>query len=269
MVTVPLVLCSFIFAFCTSLFSGGAPPLEGTADLPAILSLTFLAMVIILVLVGVRGSTRWPVLLVLVFMPTLAAGVLLAPFLISESRFVAGTLMNIARNLFTVYLYTSLAAIIAQQGRPLLATGVVVGIGDLGHVAGSLFERALATATDHQLLLGCVAIAYLVFICALLLMYPRGSQTVLSFVLQPVPATNKQPPVPQTPLHRAARAAGLSEREEEVLGQLIGSRTLASIADELGISYNTVKTHARRIFRKTGVSSRSELATWIERFSEP
>ena len=266
MITIPLVLCSCIFALCTSLFSGTVTNVTGGSIQPAVLSITVVAMVVVLSLVGIKGSSRWPVLLVLAFMPTLAAGVLLVPFLVSENRLVTDALISIARNLFSVYLYVSLAVIIAQQGRPLFTTGIVIGVGDLGHVVGSLIKQSSITASDHQLLLGCIVIAYLVFICALLLMYPRGSQTALNFVLQPTDPRDTNAPV--TPLHRAAQAAGLSEREEEVLQQLVGSRTLSCIADDLGISYNTAKTHTSRIFRKTGVNSRSDLAAWVGAFAD-
>lgn len=257
----PLMACSFVFALCTSLFGGFSTSGEGPVSQTGVLSITFLIMAVALVLVAIKGGTRWPALLVLVFMPTLAAGVLLVPFLISESRFVSDVLVGTARNLFSVYLYTSLALAITKNGRPVFATGVVVGIGDLGHVLGSVLAAPFMLATDHQMLLGCVAISYVVLLCSLLLMYPRSPQTVPNLTDQPVAAADSS-----TALHRAAASAGLSEREEEVLALLVGARTLASIADELGISYNTAKTHASRIFRKTGVGSRGELASWLEGF---
>lgn len=257
----PLVVCSFVFALCSSLFSGSSTSGESPVSQTGVLSITFLIMAVVLVLVAIKGGTRWPTLLVLVFMPTLAAGVLVVPFLIPESRFVSDVLVGASRNLFSVYLYTSLALIIAKQGHAVFATGVVVGIGDLGHVVGSVLASMFLLATDHQLLLGCVAIAYVVFLCSLLLMYPRGPQPALEPAERPA-----RPADPDVALRQAAASAGLSEREEEVLALLVGARTLASIADELGISYNTAKTHASRIFRKVGVGSRSELASWLEGF---
>lgn len=231
-----LVACSFVFALCTSLFGGSAMSGEGPVSQTGVLAITFLVMAAALVLVAIKGGTRWPTLLVLVFMPTLAAGVLLVPFLIPESRFVSDVLVGTARNLFSVYLYTSLALIIARQGRPVFATGVVVGVGDLGHVAGSVLASMFMLATDHQMLLGCVAIAYAVFLCSLLLMYPRSQQAD--------PNLAEKPADSDAALRQAASSAGLSEREGEVLALLVGARTLASIADELGISYNTAKTRA-------------------------
>lgn len=50
----------------------------------------------------------------------------------------------------------------------------------------------------------------------------------------------------------------LSERERVVLGQLRTSKTALEIAQGLGVSINTVKTHQRAIYRKLGVASRRE-----------
>lgn len=63
-------------------------------------------------------------------------------------------------------------------------------------------------------------------------------------------------------LARAAEARGsqprLSERELEVLGLLARSLPNRAIAEELGISENTVKNHVRNILEKLGLRSRVE-----------
>jgi DNA-binding NarL/FixJ family response regulator len=55
-------------------------------------------------------------------------------------------------------------------------------------------------------------------------------------------------------------ATVLTEREAEVLAELQRRRANAQIARDLHISVETVRTHARSIYRKLGVSSRRELA---------
>ncbi len=50
----------------------------------------------------------------------------------------------------------------------------------------------------------------------------------------------------------------LTERELDVLRLLQGDLSLSQIASELHLSYNTVKTHARAIYRKLGVHVRTE-----------
>jgi DNA-binding NarL/FixJ family response regulator len=51
----------------------------------------------------------------------------------------------------------------------------------------------------------------------------------------------------------------LTAREAEVLEQLQAGRSNAEIAHELHVSIETVRTHARRIYRKLGVRTRREL----------
>jgi len=53
-------------------------------------------------------------------------------------------------------------------------------------------------------------------------------------------------------------AAPLTEREIAVLHLLGGTLSLREIGQELFVSANTVKTHTQAIYRKLGVSSRTE-----------
>jgi LuxR family maltose regulon positive regulatory protein len=55
-----------------------------------------------------------------------------------------------------------------------------------------------------------------------------------------------------------AGMAALSERERDVFEQLRTTLTTIEIAERLGVSVNTVKTHQRSIYRKLGVTSRRE-----------
>jgi DNA-binding NarL/FixJ family response regulator len=52
----------------------------------------------------------------------------------------------------------------------------------------------------------------------------------------------------------------LTPREAEVLELLVDGRTNGQIAHQLSISIETVRTHARNIYRKLGIGSRRELA---------
>jgi LuxR family maltose regulon positive regulatory protein len=56
-------------------------------------------------------------------------------------------------------------------------------------------------------------------------------------------------------------AGALSTREVDVLRLLSGPLSLRDIGRELYISHDTVKSHAKAIYRKLGVSSRSEAVT--------
>lgn len=58
---------------------------------------------------------------------------------------------------------------------------------------------------------------------------------------------------------RAARTYDLTRREEEILALLLQGRTRSEIARELFVSGDTVKTHIRNLYRKTGVAGKDQL----------
>ncbi|QIG38914.1 LuxR family transcriptional regulator [Microbacterium sp. 4R-513] len=60
------------------------------------------------------------------------------------------------------------------------------------------------------------------------------------------------------PTSASSALALLSERERDVFEQLRTTLTTVEIAERLGVSVNTVKTHQRSIYRKLGVTSRRE-----------
>ena len=57
-----------------------------------------------------------------------------------------------------------------------------------------------------------------------------------------------------------AKKADLTERELDVLRELVACYTTEQIADRLSVSVNTVKMHIRHLLEKTGFSDRLELA---------
>lgn len=60
--------------------------------------------------------------------------------------------------------------------------------------------------------------------------------------------------------HRRAHMDALTNRQREVLALVARGRTNTEIADELGIGFDTVKTHVSEILGKLGVNSREEAA---------
>ncbi len=73
---------------------------------------------------------------------------------------------------------------------------------------------------------------------------------------------------PSAPMPRKARgcesAENLTRREEEVAGLVARRLTNRQIAQKLSLSERTVENHVRNILKKLHLSSRSEVAAWIE-----
>lgn len=64
---------------------------------------------------------------------------------------------------------------------------------------------------------------------------------------------------------REARRFNLTQREGDIVRAIVAGQSNKDIADQLGISTQTVKHHLTSIFDKTGVSSRLELAMFALR----
>jgi len=56
----------------------------------------------------------------------------------------------------------------------------------------------------------------------------------------------------------------LTRRERVVLSELTEDVTLEEIATRLFVTRNTVKSQVRSVYRKIGVSTRSEAVAWAE-----
>ena len=67
-----------------------------------------------------------------------------------------------------------------------------------------------------------------------------------------------------------ARRFNLTARETDVLLPLVRGRSNSSIAATLGVGSETIHTHIRHIYQKTGIHSREELMDTVERLgAEP
>ena len=60
---------------------------------------------------------------------------------------------------------------------------------------------------------------------------------------------------------------GLSETQAKIVALIAGGHDLSAIASQLGVTSNTVKTHLKRTFEKTGVNSQVELLRKLVSFS--
>jgi DNA-binding NarL/FixJ family response regulator len=54
----------------------------------------------------------------------------------------------------------------------------------------------------------------------------------------------------------------LSRREKQIIEALLKGRTNKEIAQQLGVSHQTIKNQLTTLYRKVGVSGRLELVLW-------
>lgn len=200
------------------------------------------------------------------------AGFLLAPLNVAPSA--ANGLLYAGNSCFKVLSWTVMAALCARNmagSLAVLACGVVAGsagtiVGaDLGHLCNAL----LATRPEEASLITSVVVlalfAYVIFGL-------RGF--TFADTIQGVEPVEELPvPVDMPPDRDAliesscdalAGECGLTEREREVFGMLARGHNGYHIRDELTLSYNTVKTHVKRIYRKLDVHSQQELIDLVE-----
>jgi DNA-binding NarL/FixJ family response regulator len=137
--------------------------------------------------------------------------------------------------------------------------------------AGLPWEQALSSYRLAQALLSCKgsrAEAAAALRDAALIAGELGAAPILADVeslarQSHIPLTD---PATAGPAADAAHVfAGLTRREDEVLRHLVAGRTYAEIARELFISEKTVSVHVSNLLRKTGTSSRIELADLARR----
>ncbi|WP_419799524.1 MAG: response regulator [Terasakiella sp.] len=67
----------------------------------------------------------------------------------------------------------------------------------------------------------------------------------------------------EPPTNVLARLYGLTEAEARLLQALIVGKKLETFADEVGVSMNTVRSHLKQVFRKTGTNRQPELVSLV------
>jgi two-component system nitrate/nitrite response regulator NarL len=70
-------------------------------------------------------------------------------------------------------------------------------------------------------------------------------------------------------LAEPAAAAGITEREQEVLAAMVDGLGTKAIAHRLGIALKTVENHKTRIFQKLGVRTQAEVISLVMSTSRP
>ena len=202
------------------------------------------------------------------------SGFLLAPMSGALTSGDANALLYAGNSCFMILSRTALAAICARNPLGTLAvlacgnTAVSIGTflgADLGHLCNALEGAAPGTAT-------LVTDALVLALFAYVLVGLRGfsfAETIRGIEpAAPLPSPEARPQSHDELLSAACDAlaaeCGLTEREREVFGMLARGHNGYHIRDALTLSYNTVKTHVKRIYRKLDVHSQQELIDLVD-----
>ncbi len=175
------------------------------------------------------------------------------------SYLVVNTLMLGACGVYDLFWWSILGEMLELDRNPAKVLGIGLSANVMGVLLGGMIGNAIAPGGEQNLNAVLLALAV---VCVTLMMLPPLHKQ-LSNVLQNHAYLTKlleMPAKKQEQLIRNLHAAEkFTERENEIAALLLTAKTYRMIAGELNVSENTVKTHVKNIYAKTGVQSRTEL----------
>lgn len=284
---------------CIAIFSIPYNYLLNTVQVQAAASSTFIwprVLAVAILIISVIGVAEyfaerrgWGLIAGLVLLLLSAACVL---HLLTPDRTTAlvPSLLYSGYYLFLAMIYLSLGPLVAtteKNSARLFSEAMLFNVGGL--LLGSSIATIESLLWIENAALTVLAITYTVLIAGIALLGNRSYSLFRinnfdeeEYSFEYVLPYQAEPPVLATPLPLvqpdavASGAAsmldaiqeqcayvgkkyGLSRREQEVLVELVRGKTIASIADELTVSENTIKAHTKGIYRKLEVHTREEL----------
>jgi DNA-binding CsgD family transcriptional regulator len=204
-------------------------------------------------------------------LPLIVAGSLCVLINVPGFGTAGAILSNAAYTLFSIIVTVLLCHISYRYGvDPLWLFGLsyaAVNLGSLGAIGLEYLADNLQNGSPGLTIVVSIVILVFVALCS------SSPNRQALFGSWGIVRTNEKGPVPgsvpksdETPaerLSRLARMHGLTRREEEVATLLVQDVGFTTIEDVLSITNSTLKTHARHIYAKFGVSGRHELAELV------
>lgn len=188
-----------------------------------------------------------------------ATGVLALPLF---GRLLSGwalVVIGVAQTLVVMLLWAMLSDVAHRSSLPPLA---VFGFGWVAHSLPFPIGQALgSTLSFHSAAASLVAvIVYLLAMASVFLLDERdfSRNRIFADLEQAAPPRSMFGPIEQA-CRRLGEQGGLTEREGEVMLLICQGRSKGYIAENLCISENTVRSHARHLYAKLGVHSKQDL----------
>ena len=149
---------------------------------------------------------------------------------------------------------------------PSLISGV------LGALTGKPGAAALLTPGPEEQLwcaLLCVALMFVAYVFSDRYRRAQEAADVYSWESEATPHYRQIVQTTEDVVRHLGEQAGLTSREVEVLVPLFRGRTVPLIAEELGVTQNTVRFHCKNLYEKLGVHSKQELIALVESRMSP
>lgn len=257
------VLITGAFGF-TAAFVDVALFAQGT--LPHVLA-DLVAGLVLALAVAVMHAPVKPVALVGISIALVAAGVLAVALFGAAAAFPSSLLVMLSYVTATFFTYALLANICRRHGVPSLwLFGCAAAARTVMDHVGGFANRAfpdLGQLAESPLDLAAMAAVGLAAIGVMLAVWLSERSFNSAWSVQAIDIRDGVPIVdPHEALlarcEHTAAAHGLTEREGDILVLLAEGRTYQQMSDELLLSGNTVKTHARHMYAKLGVHTRDE-----------
>lgn len=173
------------------------------------------------------------------------------------------TLMLGACGIFDLFWWSILGEMLNYTENPVKVFGVGLSANVFGVLCGDIIGLAVTYVGLEPSMVTVIALSV---VCVTLIILPPLNIQLLLLLKSHAYLTvysNMDDEKKSTVINEAKLLSPLTEREKDVLQLILLGKSNKDIAQQLCISENTVKTHARNIFSKYEVASRTELISLI------
>ena len=179
------------------------------------------------------------------------------------SYLVVDTLMLGSFGVFDLFWWSILGEMLDYDSNPAKILGIGLSANVLGVLTGSMIARNVLSAQIQQMDLTLVALGVICLSFAILPPLHRR----LSDLLKEHAFLTIYSEIPPSERDRLVESSDvftkLTEREKDTASLLLEGKTYRMIAADMKVSENTVRTHVKNIYGKTGVQCRADLMNMV------
>ena len=207
-----------------------------------------------------------------VALPSAIIALVLIPFAQGALGYIVAFLLKFAYVWFTFFVLLVLTNICYRFEVPTLRIFAIArACSEAGILIGIILRRYLISSGffDNPLLVGTLSLTGIVLVIACVLVWVSEKSVNGDWGAAGVAVeTNTRIANPRERLMSRCDALaaeyGLTARETEIMTLIAQGKTRREIENELFLSENTVKTHARHLYAKLGVSSKADVIALLK-----